>query len=164
MASTESAARSAHVTVESVADCPFSMAEEYAAEYLRAAEQHGPEGAIGVPVVRRDVTLTFGVHSDIADDGRRHDEVRVRWQSGVRFLPDFRGTIRFRIDGNRTRILVEGTYAPPFGALGAAFDRLAGGSIARASMQDLADRIATHLTRREGEWRLRHAAGATPAS
>jgi hypothetical protein len=158
--------RSTHLTVESIAACPFSMAEAYAGDFLRAAEAHGPEGAIGLSVLRRDVKLSFGIQSDIADDGRLHDELHVRWVSGTPFLPDFRGSLRFRIDGERTRVHVDGSYAPPFGVLGVAFDRIAGRTIARASLQDLADRVARHLTQREAAWRLEHAeraaGGVTP--
>jgi len=160
MQPTTSATRSTHVMVESIAVCPFSMAEEYAGEFLRAAEGHGPEASIGRSRLRRDVTLSFGIQTDVAEDGRVHDELRVQWASGSRLLPDFNGSIRFRIDGERTRVLVDGTYAPPFGAFGTAFDRIAGRTIARASVQDLADRIAEHLTRREAGWRIAHAAQA----
>jgi hypothetical protein len=162
MATTESATRSAHVTVESVADCPFSMAQEYADEYLRAAEGNGPEGAIGVPAVRRGVLLSFAIHSDVIEFGRSHDELRVRWRSGTALLPDFRGSVRFRIDGQRTRVLVDGTYAPPFGLLGAIFDRVVGQAIARASVRDFADRLAVFLTRREAQWRVAHEANRAP--
>jgi hypothetical protein len=158
MQSTNNASRSAHVAEESVADCPFSMAQEYASEYLRAAEKHGPESAIGLPALRRDVSLTFGLRSDIADDGRAHDEIRLRWRSGVMLLPDFHGTIRFRIDGARTAVLVEGSYAPPFGAFGRLFDRIVGRAIARGSVHDLATRLAAHLSRREATWRACHVA------
>jgi hypothetical protein len=41
------------------------------------------------------------------------------------------------------------------------FDAIAGRWIARASMQDLADRIARNLTAREQAWRAEHAAGVT---
>jgi hypothetical protein len=160
MQPTAIATRSTHVTVESLAACPFSMAQEYAGEYLRAAEAHGPEASIGRPFLRHDVTLSFGIQSDVADDGRLHDELRVNWASGSRLLPDFRGSIRFRIDGERTRVLVDGSYAPPLGAFGVAFDLIAGRAIARSSVQDLADRVAAHLTRREAAWRRDHDASA----
>ncbi len=159
MAQTDGSPRTTHVIVEAMAACPFSMAEVYATEYLRAAEEHGIQATIGVTgafpisLLRHRVALAFGVHSDLADHGRLHDEMRIHWSSGVRLLPDFHGSIRFRIDANRTRVVVDGSYAPPLGTAGRLFDRAFGGIIARASMQDLADRIAAYLTQREAQWR-----------
>jgi hypothetical protein len=158
------AARSYQLEVQSLADCPYSMAQTYAAEYLRAAEHHGPNGSVGVSSsfarmqIRRDVTLSFGLVTDVAEYGRFNEEVRIAWRSGTRFLPDFRGVIRFRIEGMQTRVLLDGNYAPPLGTFGALFDRWIGGTIARASMQDLADRVAAYLTRREAAWRAERAA------
>lgn len=153
------------VTAEASADCAFSIAQEYATEYLRRAEAGGPEAEISVPwplpiPLRRRVALSFGLHSDDREEGRPHDEIRVRWLSGSALLPDFRGSVRFRIDGTRTRVLVDGSYAPPLGTLGRWFDALAGRRLARASLQDAADRLARHLTERERAWRAAHPAPA----
>jgi hypothetical protein len=150
------------IVVEAVADCSFSIAEEYATDYLRGAEAGGPEAAIRVPwalpvpPLSRRVALTFGLHEDVREGGRPHDEVRFRWTSGSRLLPDFRGTLRFRIEALQTRITVEGSYEAPLGAVGRVFDRVIGRRIARASLQEVADRIALHLTTRERAWRVAH--------
>lgn len=152
----------AEIAVDAVADCSFSIAEEYATEYLRNAEQGGPEADIRVPWglpfpgPGRRVTLTFGLHEDVLEDGRRHDEVRFRWRSGSRWLPDFHGTLRFRIESLRTRVMLEGSYAAPLAVVGGIFDRLIGRRIARASLQEVAVRIARHLTERERDWRIAH--------
>jgi hypothetical protein len=149
------------VSVQALADCPYSIAQEYAEDYLRRAEAGGPEATIRVPwpfplPLRQRVTLSFGVHSDVLEEGRPHDEMRVNWRSGSPLLPDFRGTVRFRIDGNRTRVLVDGGYLPPLGVLGRLFDVVLGRFIARAGLQDGADRLARHLTERERAWRAAH--------
>jgi hypothetical protein len=161
MQSTDNERRSSHVSAETTAECPFSMAQEYAADYLRAAEKGGPESVIrvpwGIPVtLEHHVGLTFGMHQDETAHGRSQDEVRVIWKSGSALLPDFRGSIRFRIDGLRTRVAVDGTYAPPFGAFGRLFDGVVGHAIAQASVRDLAHRIAVHLSERERTWRATH--------
>jgi hypothetical protein len=166
MASTDGSERTSHIAVEAVAACPFSMAEAYAADYLHAAELRGPEAEVGVRWlpglgIGRRVMLAFGIHSDALDHGRQHDEMRITWRTGSRLLPDFHGSIRFRIDANRTRVLVDGTYLPPLGLVGRLFDRAVGGTIARASMQGLADRIAAYLTQREVSWRAEQANAAT---
>ena len=148
--------------MEALADCPFSIAEEYATEYLRRAEAGGPESTIRVPwplpfpSPRLRVAISFGLQIDVREDGRRHEEVRFWWKSGSRFLPDFRGTMRFRIEHLSTRVLVEGDYKVPFGMLGRWFDNAFGRRIARASLQELTDRVALHLEKRERTWRAEH--------
>jgi hypothetical protein len=147
------------ISVSALADCSFSMAEEYATEYLRRAEAGGPEATVRVPwplpfsLLGRRVALSFGIHADVLEAGRRHDEVRFHWESGSRLLPDFRGTMRFRIEYVRTRVHVDGAYAVPLGPVGYCFDRIAGKRIARASLQELADRVAAYLTGCESKWR-----------
>lgn len=147
------------ISVSAIADCAFSIAEEYATEFLRSAEAGGPEALIRIPLavpnaaLQHRVGVRFGLHFDILEKGRAHDEVRFRWTSGSRRLPDFHGTLRFQIEGLRTRILIDGSYRAPLGALGRAFDRIAGKHIARASLADLADRLARYLGAREHAWR-----------
>ena len=149
------------VTAEVFAICPFSIAEEYASDYFRSAESGHDEAEIRVPVrflptvIRRRVELRFGIHSDGTEPGRAHDEIRVRWSSGTWLLPAFHGTVRLRISGLGTRVLVEGSYHPPFGIIGRLFDYLVGTQIARASVSDLAHRVAVYLEERESVWRAR---------
>lgn len=151
------------ISVSALAECSFSIAEEYATEYLRRLEAGGPEATIRVPwpslfaFLRHRVTLSFGIHADVLERGRRHDEVRFHWQSGSRLIPNFRGTMRFRIESLRTRVHVDGGYTIPFGAVGYCFDRTIGKRLARASLQELADRVAAYLADCESKWRAAHA-------
>jgi hypothetical protein len=151
------------ISVSTLAVCAFSIAEEYATEYLRRAEAGGPEATICVPwpwpfaFLRHRVSLSFGIHEDVLEGGRSHDEVRFHWESGSRLLPNFRGTMRFRIESLRTRVLVDGGYTIPLGVVGYCFDQVVGKRLARASLQELADRIAAHLTNCESKWRAAHA-------
>jgi hypothetical protein len=150
-----------NVSADVLAACPFSIAQEYAEDYFRSAEAGHNEAEIRVPirflptVIRRRVELRFGIHSDGTDGGRTHDEIRVRWSSGTWLLPAFHGTVRLRISGSATRVMVDGSYHAPFGVIGRVFDSLVGGYIARASVTDLAHRIAVYLEEREIEWRAR---------
>ena len=131
-------------------------------DFLRRAEVGEAEAEIRFPVrfwplpVRRRVTVTFGLHLDVAEDGRRHDEIHVCWSAGTPLLPDFRGTLRFRIAGAGTTVLIEGSYAIPLGVLGRLFDGVAGRHIARGSIGDLTRRIADALERKERAWRAAH--------
>jgi hypothetical protein len=145
------------VSVAQVAVCPFSIAQEYAEDFLREAEREHAFMRVPIrflpPLVQHRVAMLFGVHYDEAEIGRKHDEIRLHWNAGTPFLPDFTGTVRFRIDGPNTRILVDGTYRAPFGIAGSVFDALIGGYLARASALDLAQRIAAYLERRQAAWR-----------
>lgn len=153
-----------NVTAEAHADCPFSIAQEYAVDYLRRAKDGLGVAEIRLPirflpaVLHRRVTLTFGLHFDTVEGGRAHDEIRVRWTSGTPLLPNFRGAVRFRIDGTGTIVVVEGTYDIPFGIAGRCFDAVIGRSIAQSSMRDLAERIATSLESDQRDWRAHIAA------
>lgn len=144
------------VCVETICDCPFSIAQDYAVEYLRRAEAGGPEAVMTaapfIPIGRK-VKLSFGLSADISEGGRQHEEIRVLWFAGSKLFPDFRGTIRFRIDGRRTLIIVEGRYVPPLGWFGNVFNRLVGRWIATLTLDDLARRLCVQLERRERLWR-----------
>jgi hypothetical protein len=101
------------------------------------------------------MAVTFGLHLDILEAGRTHDEIHVRWAAGTPLLPDFRLTVRLRIAGSGTRVLVEGAYRAPFGRLGRLFDQLVGWHIARMSVRDFTRRIASSLEARERDWGAR---------
>jgi hypothetical protein len=146
------------VRSEALAACPFSIAQEYAVDYLRLAEAGKEEAEVRVPIrflprlVRRRVALAFSLHLDVEEAGRGHDEIRVRWDSGTPLLPDFHGIVRFRIAGSGTLVLVEGSYRAPFGSPGRLFDHLIGRHIAWSSVGDLARRLAKYLETRERAW------------
>jgi hypothetical protein len=153
------------VTIEAYAACPFSIAQEYAVDYLRRAQAGEAEADIRVPIrflpgfIQRRVAVTFGLHADVTEGGRAHEEIRIRWHAGTLLLPDFRGTLRFRIAGQGTAVLVEGTYRVPLGVMGRVFDDIFGHHIAQASLGDLARRIADALETSERAWRSRVTVG-----
>jgi hypothetical protein len=64
--------------------------------------------------------------------------------------------MRFRIETLRTRVHVDGGYTVPLGAVGYCFDQTVGKRLARASLQELADRIAAYLSDCESKWRAAH--------
>jgi hypothetical protein len=149
------------VAAEALAACTFSSAYEYATEYFRRAEQGHQEASIRVPFgflplsLNRRVQLVSERHPDSTEQGRPHDEIRIRWTAGTALLPDFHGTVRLRIAGVSTRVLVEGFYHPPLGTVGRLFDRIFGAYVADASVRDLAKRIAAYLVARDNDWRTR---------
>jgi hypothetical protein len=147
------------VAADVLADCPFSIAQNYAEAFLRQAQAASGDFAIRVPIgfmpaaVRHRVTMTFALQSDVAERGRGHDEIGVRWKAGTSLLPDFSGTVRFRIAGGGTLVRVEGSYSVPFGVVGELFDDLAGARVAHASAMDFAEQLGTYLERRQRAWR-----------
>jgi len=147
-----------------MASCSFSVANEYLSDYLREAEHGGSEAEIRIPlralawlpVSRRRVSMRFGFRADSTERGRSHDEIALYWSSGSSYLPDFSGTVRVRIVGVATRIILDGEYVPPGGVFGRVFDALFGRWIARASMYDLVERLTADLENRELAWRRMH--------
>lgn len=145
------------IVVERIARCPFSVAHEYARDFLRDAER-----AIDVRVplrdfiyggrghVRKPVKLIFALHPDDTEGGRIHDAMLIEWRAGTRLFPDFHGTLRLRIASvETTRLTFEGAYRTPFGRFGRAFDLIVGRRLAESTMRDLLGRIAAALEARE---------------
>jgi hypothetical protein len=150
-----------HIHAEELAGCPFSIAEEYAAEYLRRAERGGTEAVLHVPLggfpgLGKTVSFGFGIRENTEEHGRSHNELALQWMAGTPLLPNFSGTLRFRIAAGGTRIVLDGSYAPPGGALGRIFHAVLGRRIALKTCQDLLRRIAADLTERERTWRSGH--------
>jgi hypothetical protein len=147
-----------YVHLEELAECPFSVAQEYATDYLRRAETetvvHVPlDGTGNFSPAAKTVRFSFGVRSDTDERGRSHDELSVQWAARTPLLPHLSGTLRFRIAGNRTRLVLDGSYVPPGAALGRIFDAVLGHWVAVKTCRDLLRRIARELTERERAWR-----------
>ncbi|HEX3464347.1 MAG TPA: hypothetical protein VHS78_09905 [Candidatus Elarobacter sp.] len=152
------------VVVERVARCPFSVAHDYAEEFLRDIDERGAEVRVRlrdfIPTrrgkVRRRVRIVFERRLDETEAGRPHDAVALHWSAGTRLFPDFHGTLRLRIASvDETLLTLEGEYRPPLGPFGTLFDVLVGRRIARSTMRELVGRIAKALERREAAYRAR---------
>jgi hypothetical protein len=144
------------VSVSTIADCPFSIAQEYALEFFRSGKAGATESEIDLPlkafVLRHFVDVVMRLDRDSIEMGRSHEEIRLFWDSGSPWFPNFHGTLRFRIERDKTRILLEGSYIAPLGLVGQLFDAVVGKHIARLSLSDLAQRIATYLANRQRRW------------
>lgn len=150
------------VTVERVARCPFSVAHDYAEDFLREIDERGAEIRVRlrdfIPTrrgkLRRRVRIVFERRLDEGEAGRQHDAVALHWSAGTRLFPDFHGDLRLRIASvDETLLTLEGEYRTPFGLLGRAFDMLLGRRIARSTMSELVGRIAKAMERREAAYR-----------
>ncbi len=144
----------ASLYVETTVACPLSLVIDEAHVIFPLLEAPSP----GVRVELRDVGVPLGLGlshrvvtafrrtSDLQERGRAHDEIAFAWDADSFLLPNFRGTLRFRVDTvDRTRLLLEGTYVPPFGAAGKMFDRIAGRRLAFATLERILLKLASQL-------------------
>ncbi|GAC1430513.1 MAG: hypothetical protein NVSMB5_24770 [Candidatus Velthaea sp.] len=137
------------VHAERLTDCPFSVAQDYAEEYLHHAERGDDRALVYAGPLQRRVVFRFGTRNDSMEPGRPHDEIVLDWYAETSLLPDFTGTLRMRIAMPGTRFVLDGRYVPPGGALGAVFDRLIGSRIASAT----ADALLAGIADRAKTWR-----------
>lgn len=142
------------VRVERVVDCPFSFAIDEAKLIFPLLEV--PAGGVRLPyrvgplrlrrgALARPVTVRFRRQRDVTEPGRSHDEIAFDWDAQSRWLPNFHGVLRFRIEFSQTRVILQGAYVPPFGGFGALFDRIIGHDLAVTSGDDLVRRLARGL-------------------
>jgi hypothetical protein len=107
---------------------------------------------LGLPfpgALMHHVVTHFHREDDVTESGRSHDEVDFDWHARSRWLPNFSGVLRFRIESLKTRIIMDGKYVPPLGRFGALFDSLVGHRLARATANDLVARLGREL---EARW------------
>lgn len=137
------------IAVESIVDCPFSIALDEADGLIRFVLAKG-SGARGPGLAWRHVEVRTQRECDATEMGRSHDEIAFSWDAHSRWLPDLKGHLRFRPHGVATRLVLDAMYEPPLGAFGRALDSLAGQRVAIATCRDLLDQIGRAL---EDHWR-----------
>jgi hypothetical protein len=144
------------ITATALATCPVSVALGYAQAFLRFAEAGGAEATMIAGPLRRRVRMSFGLSTDHDPAHQTHEETRIRWSARTAWLPDFSGTLQFQIASvETTTLILDGTYTPPGGIAGFAFDTFVGQLIAQATAHDYVERIARDLERREVDWQKR---------
>lgn len=149
--------RTSHVRLEMLIDVPFSLALEHAAQVFPVLET---EGGITLPLWIAKLPIPGSLHyrvlthslrqPDITESGRRHEEIAFDWVAKSKLLPDFRGVLRFRIEYEKTHVILIGEYAPRFGWIGRLIDRIVGRYIAEAGMVGLVHRLTRILEERRG--------------
>jgi hypothetical protein len=128
--------------------CPSAQAKHHLAEFFR---EHSVDGAVrlmlrvppakaeGVTLEREvEATLTPAVFADAIE------AFVVHWTPVAGPYPTFDGTLRAREDERYESFILEleGSYEPPFGLVGAAFDAIVGRHLAQATARALLDDIA----------------------
>lgn len=133
--------------------CPYVRAREYLQESLQnAVDQKDPQilplaapltlvpGALEKNVLVRYERATDPMHFD--------DPWHVHWTpEGGGPYPDFNGQLTVRADESYRSAVLElrGEYLPPLGAVGRAFDLVAGSKIAARTARTLLARIASAM-------------------
>jgi hypothetical protein len=134
--------------------CPYHLAQGYLEEDMRerAALPASRTITLRVPLgggdLAKDVSVTVGP----GVDPMHFDQPwKIHWTpKGGGPYPDFDGELTVRADENYTSAFLElrGTYRPPGGPLGAAFDHVAGAHIATATAKALLAELARNMEAR----------------
>ena len=136
-----------------IVGCPYNLAQRYLGESV------GPHAASGEPSrlalrlavpggeLVKEVVVTYGAAVDPMAFDRPW---RIHWTPLAGPYPQFEGVLTVRADETYRSAQLElaGSYLPPGGALGAAFDWVAGARIAAATAQALLERLGTEMESR----------------
>jgi len=146
-----------------VVKCPYKIAREYLEEDVKErARTQAPETlTLRVPLAGAGVTKNVIVTFAPATDPMHFDQPwALRWTpEGGGPYPDFEGELTVRADEDYITSILElrGSYLPPGGILGAAFDRTLGAKIASATARSLLADLASRMEERHArDERLKH--------
>ena len=136
-----------------VVRCPYHLAQRYLAQIIGAPAASGQAGpltlTLALPGVElaKQVVVTYGS----AVDPMHFDQPwHTHWKPESGPYPEFDGELTVRADEDWESALLElkGTYEPPGGVLGAAFDWGVGSRIASATAQALLERLGSEIESR----------------
>jgi hypothetical protein len=134
------------VRVKRYVACPFSATIEFAETALRRMKNlHvSPIEGLGERVIS-----SAKIVDDSTDKSRRHDALLITWRPEHRLFPDFKGTLTIRPRTRGTSVRLQGSYDPPFGVWGRAFDLVFGRAIAHRTLARLLAQLGADV---EGQW------------
>ena len=143
-------------------EVPFARARQYLADSLADLAQSGKKQTIPLRLEILHMTHNVVVHYAPSVDPMHFDQPwKIHWSpEGGGLYPDFDGQLCVRAGDDFTgcALELEGSYAPPLGAIGEAFDALAGKHIAESTAQTLLQSIAARMLERHA----REEAAKTP--
>ncbi len=141
--------------LRAVADCPFSVAQEYATDYLRDHAHALVRWRLGrwEPVVPG--TAWVAARQDLTERGAPHDELVLRWHPALPVLPPLEIVVRFRIAWLTTAIAMEARYVRD-GSLARRCATPVFGAVARLALAELMRRLTGYLEQRERVYRREH--------
>jgi hypothetical protein len=88
------------------------------------------------------VDVQYSVLFDWTTTAPRREGVALAWRPAWRGFPPFGATLTVRAAGNKTELVLEGSYDPPGGAAGRFFDRVVGRKLAARTMDALLNQLA----------------------
>lgn len=146
-------------------NCPYHLARGYLSQDVanRSASGKATRITLSAPLpgiaLHKDVDVTFAKG---ADPMHFDEPWKLHWKpAGGGPYPDFQGELTVRAGEDYPVAILElvGSYAPPGGAAGAAFDAVAGNWIAFATAQqllkELGDEMEARYRREEDHKRTR---------
>jgi hypothetical protein len=137
--------------------CPYSTVFEFLRTFVLEHRGQLPLSAslkvVGLPtklLLEHDVNVSFSESGDGAYVRRSADTLGVTWEStGGGAYPHFSGSIHIEPLHSHSRLILEGSYEPPFGAAGQLFDAVVGRRIAEAAAARLLASLRSSL---EAQW------------
>jgi hypothetical protein len=154
----------AELSESRIVRCPYNLARGYLAKALAPRIESGKPERLTLTAnvaggeLEKDVLVTFAA----ATDPMHFDQPwRIRWKPDGGPYPEFDGELTVRADETyeTAQLELKGSYRPPGGALGAAFDWAVGSHIATGTARALLHRIGTDM-----ESRYRHDEAAKEGS
>jgi uncharacterized membrane protein len=133
--------------------CPYHLAQRYLAHDVSERAESGEQGVLTLTApgpgmeLSKAVTVTFGA----AVDPMHFDQPwRIHWKPQSGPYPEFEGELTVHADETyaTSRLELRGSYRPPGGIAGAAFDFVAGARIASATAQALLRRFGDEMEQR----------------
>jgi hypothetical protein len=125
-------------------ECPLEQAADFLATRF---ERPGTSAmTIQVPLadvsLAREVAVSFTPHPERS----RYRMMNLSWApKGGGPYPTFAGTLTFEPAAAETNLVLDGTYEPPGGIVGKAFDAVVGRRIAAAAVRALLETLKTGL-------------------
>jgi hypothetical protein len=148
--------------------CPYNRARELLAEAVADAVESGTGRTLRLTLPIPGGTIAKDVLVEIkrGKDPMGFDEPwALHWDpiDGDGMLPSFEGTLTVQADEtyHTSQLVIAGSYTPPGGAAGAAFDAAVGSHIAAATAEQLLRKVGDALEQRYGAEEKAKAAGAT---
>jgi hypothetical protein len=131
--------------------CPYHLAQGYLAKII--GSQVGSTGSLALTLALPGLELVKEVEViyDAGTDPMHFDQPwRLHWEPKAGPYPRFDGELTVRADENyeSSQLELKGTYRPPGGKLGEAFDAAVGRRIASATAQALLERTGAELESR----------------
>lgn len=131
--------------------CPYNLAQGYLAHAIGPHVSSPGPLTLTLSLPGADLVKEVIVTYDAGFDPMHFDEPwSVHWKPKAGPYPEFDGELTVRADETYAESWLElrGSYRPPGGALGTAFDAAVGNRIARATAQALLGRFGSQMEAR----------------